>query len=378
VAKQFVLTDTLPESTFSESTFAVIGAGNGGQAMAGFLALRGFGVNLWNRSEDKVRLLNDTGGIVLEGQIAGFARPNLITQDMGLAVSRAKVVMVTVPASGHRDVAAQMAPWLSDGQIVVLNPGRTGGALEFRKVLLENGCHCDITIAETGTFIYASRTVGPGRSHIYSVKNWVPVAALPASRTMEVLRNLRATYPQFIPAESVLFTSFDNIGAMFHPLPTILNAGRIESDLTYEHYKEGITPSIARALEEIDRERLSIAGAFGIRARSILDWMEDTYGVRASAICEAVQQNPGYDGILAPSNLNNRYIFEDIPFGLVPFASLARIAGIRVPVMNAAISMASALHGLDYRATGRTAENMGIAGMDVGRILDFVVEGDSE
>lgn len=93
---------------------------------------------------------------------------------------------------------------------------------------------------------------------------------------------------------------------------------------------------------------------------------------------KAVQQNPGYDGILAPSNLNNRYIFEDIPFGLVPFASLARIAGIRVPVMNAAISMASALHGLDYRATGRTAENMGIAGMDVGRILDFVVEGDSE
>ena len=154
MAEQILLTKTLPESTF-----AVVGAGNGGQAMAGFLALRGFGVNLWNRSEDKVRVLNDTGGIILEGEITGFARPNLITQHMGKAIDGAKTIMVTVPASGHRDVAKQMAPWLSDGQIVVLNPGRTGGALEFRRALLESGCNCEITVAEAGTFVYASRTL---------------------------------------------------------------------------------------------------------------------------------------------------------------------------------------------------------------------------
>lgn len=373
MAEQILLTKTLPGSTF-----AVVGAGNGGQAMAGFLALRGFGVNLWNRSEDKVRALNDTGGIILEGEITGFARPNLITQHMGKAIDGAKTIMVTVPASGHRDVAKQMAPWLSDGQTVVLNPGRTGGALEFRRALLESGCNCEITVAEAGTFVYASRTLGPGRSHIYSIKHKVPVAALPATRTMEVLRNLRSAYPQFIPAESVLFTSFDNIGAVFHPLPTILNTGRIESNLKYEHYREGITPSVGRALEEVDSERLAVARAFGVRARSALDWMEDTYGVRASSIYEAVQQNPGYNGISAPSTLNTRYIFEDIPSSLVPIASLARIAGIKVPVIDAAISMASAIHGLDYRATGRCAESMGIAGMDVGQILDLVLGGDVE
>ncbi len=43
--------------------------------------------------------------------------------------------MVVTPSSAHRDVAAGLASYLQDGQIVVLNPGRTCGAIEFAKVL---------------------------------------------------------------------------------------------------------------------------------------------------------------------------------------------------------------------------------------------------
>ncbi|MBP8614101.1 MAG: NAD/NADP octopine/nopaline dehydrogenase family protein [Firmicutes bacterium] len=370
VAKVPILTDLTPASSF-----AVIGAGNGGQAMAGFLALRGFGVNLWNRSEEKIAALNEIGGIILEGEINGFAQPNIMTHDMGEAVSGVQIVMVVVPASGHRDVAEEMAPWLTDGQVVVLNPGRTGGALEFRKVLRDNGCCADVTIAEAGTFVYASRTVEPGRSHIYGIKHQVPLAALPAIRTIDVVRQLRLAYPQFVPVESVLVTSFDNIGAIFHPLPTILNAGRIESGLEYQHYKEGITPSIASALERLDQERLRVANAFGVSVRSVLDWMEETYEVKALSVYEAVQSNPGYEGISAPRTLNTRYIFEDIPFSLVPLASLAKIAGVEVPIMESAVTMASALHGVDYRAMGRTAKMMGICGMTPAEIARFVLNG---
>ncbi len=373
MAKVPMLTDTI-----TASSFAVIGAGNGGQAMAGFLALRNFGVNLWNRSEDKIAALNEIGGIILEGEISGFAQPNIMTHDMGEAVSGVQIVMVVVPASGHRDIAKQMAPWLTDGQVVVLNPGRTGGALEFRKVLREHGCCADVTIAEAGTFIYASRTIEPGRSHIYGVKHQVPLSALPAIRTIDVVRQLRLAYPQFVPVESVLVTSFDNIGAIFHPLPTILNTGRIESGLEYQHYKDGITPSVAKALEKLDQERLSVANAFGVSVRSVLDWMEETYEVKASSVYEAVQANPGYEGILAPRTLNTRYIFEDIPFSLVPLASMAQIAAVEVPLIESAITMASALHGIDYRANGRTAEMMGICGMTPEEITHFVLNGADE
>jgi opine dehydrogenase len=373
MAERILSPELLPDSTI-----AVIGAGNGGQAMAGFLALKGFGVNLWNRSESKIDLLNKIGGIMLEGQVTGFATPNLMTSDMGEAVREASLIMVTVPASGHRDVAAQMAPHLSDGQIVVLNPGRTGGALEFKQVLLKNNCHSDVTIVEASTFIYASRTIAEGVSHIYGIKHRVPVAALPATRTIEALRVLRKAYPRFVPAENVLFTGFDNIGALFHPLPVILNAGRIESNLPYEHYRGGITPSVARALAALDEERLAIARAFGVRSRSTLEWMHHTYGIKADTLYEAVQHNPGYVGITAPDTLNHRYIFEDVPFSLVPLAAFARIAGVEVPVIEATISLASALHGVDYMSQGRTAQAMGIAGMDVDAIVELVLGGDSQ
>ena len=53
MAERILFQELLPDSTI-----AVIGAGNGGQAMAGFLALKGFGVNLWNRSK-QVNLLQN-------------------------------------------------------------------------------------------------------------------------------------------------------------------------------------------------------------------------------------------------------------------------------------------------------------------------------
>ncbi len=367
MAERILFSELLPDSTI-----AVIGAGNGGQAMAGFLALKGFGVNLWNRSEDKIQTLNKKGGIFLEGKIGGFAKPNLVTSHIGETVREAKIIMVAVPASGHKEVAAQMAPWLSNGQIIVLNPGRTGGALEFRQALYQNGCKCDVTIAEAGTFIYASRTVAPGVSRIYGIKNRVPVAALPSSRTIKVIKVLRNAYPQFVPAENVLFTSFDNIGAVFHPLPVILNTGRIECSLAYEHYKEGITPSVAKTLKALDNERLSIARAFGVRARSTLTWMRHTYGIKDDCLYQAVQRNPGYKGINAPASVDHRYITEDVPFSLVPLAAFAKIANVEVPIINAVITLASAIHEVNFRNVGRTIRSMGISNMSVSDIINLV------
>lgn len=357
-------------------SFAVLGAGNGGQAMAGYLAISGFGVRLWNRSPGKVLAIRARGGIHLEGAISGFGVPDLVTADISAACRNAQVLMITVPASGHRDVARMLAPHLCDGQVVVLNPGRTGGALAFRSNLERAGCRSDVTVAETNTFLYASRTLEPGRSHVYGVKQHVSLAALPADRTALVLEALSAAFPQFMPAENVLATSLDNMGAIFHPVPALFNVTRLEAGEKYEHYMGGISKSVARLLEKLDAERVTIARALGVNARSALEWLKDTYGVTAPSLYDGIQANASYRGILAPDSLDTRYIHEDVPFSLVPLVHLAEFAGLRAPVLRSVVSVAEGLLGRDFWSEGRDALEMGIEEMTLGELKSLVKDGE--
>ena len=226
--------------------YVVIGAGHGGKAMAAHLALLGFPVTLYNRTSARVAAIKARGGIDLEsydGGPRGFGRLALVTSDMCAALTQADVIMVVVPSSAHADIARSSAPHLRDGQIVVLHPGRTCGAIEYAKALRDNGCHADVIVAEAETFIYASRSDGPAQARIFRVKEAVPLAALPANRTRLVLDVLRAAYPHYIDGGNVLHTGLNNMGAIFHPALTLLNAGRIGSTRgEFQFYMDGVTP----------------------------------------------------------------------------------------------------------------------------------------
>jgi opine dehydrogenase len=292
-------------------------------------------------------------------------------------VAQADLIMVVVPSSAHADIAKAVGPHLRDGQIIVLHPGRTLGAIEFRKALCDQGCTADVIVAEAETFIYASRSDGPAQARIFRVKEAVPLAALPAKRTPEVLEALAPAYPQFIDGVSVLHTGLNNMGAIFHPALTLLNAGRIESTHgDYQFYIEGVTPSVARVLEVLDRERVTVAASLGIRGRTALEWLKLAYDADGEDLNEAIHNQPGYYGITAPSTLNHRYIFEDVPMSLVPIAALGQHYGVSVAGMDAIIRLACLIHRTDYWRRGRTLEKLGIDRLSVGELTQYVMEGD--
>ncbi len=359
--------------------YMVIGAGHGGKAMAAHLALIGFEVTLYNRTPEHIAAIQARGGIDLEGgemTPRGFGRLALVTSDIAAAVSRAEVIMVVVPSSAHADVAKSLAPHLRDGQIVVLNPGRTCGAIEFAKVLKDQNCQAQVDIAEAETFIYASRSDGPAQARIFRIKEAVPLAALPATRTEHVLEALRPAFPQFIHGINVLHTGLNNMGAIFHPALTLLNAGWIEATHgDFQFYIDGVTPSVARVLEVLDRERVTVASALGIRARTAMEWLQMAYNTSGEDLHEAIHNQPGYYGITAPSTLNHRYIFEDVPMSLVPIASLGQNYGVSVRGMDSIIRLACIIHRTDYWRRGRTVDKLGIAHLSVSELTHYVNEG---
>jgi len=363
--------------------FAVVGAGHGGKAMAAHLALMGFTVSLYNRTASHIEVIKKRGGIELvdggEGAPHGFGKLARVTSNMEEAIKNVEVVMVVLPSSAHADIASAMSPHLKDGQIVVLHPGRTCGALEFSKVLRDTQCKADVTIAEAETFIYASRSDGPAQARIFRIKEAVPLAALPATRTQQVLEAIREAYPQFIDGTDVLHTGLNNMGAIFHPALTLLNAGWIEATHgDYQFYIDGVTPSVARMLEVLDRERVTVASSLGIRARTALEWLKLAYDTTGEDLHEAIHNQPGYYGIKAPATLNHRYIFEDVPMSLVPIASLGKRHGVSVLGMESIIKIASIIHRTDYWRRGRTVEKLGLEQWSVSELTRFVQEGKFE
>jgi opine dehydrogenase len=359
--------------------FTVIGAGHGGKAMAAHLAIMGADVALWNRTFDHVSVIKKRGGIELEsmeGGPHGFGKIKLVTSEMSEAIPFAQVIMVVLPSSAHADIAKAAAPYLKDGQIVILHPGRTLGAIEFVKVMRDNGCTAEVTVAEAETFIYASRSDGPAQSHIFRIKEAVPLAALPSKHNEVVLNAILHVFPQFIDGVDVLHTGMNNMGAIFHPALTLLNAGWIEhTHGDYQFYIDGVTPSVARVLEVLDRERVTVASSVGIRARTAQEWLKLAYDTVGEDLHEAIQNQPGYYGIKAPTTLNHRYIFEDVPMSLVPMASLGMRYGVSVRGMESIIRLGSFIHKTDYWRRGRTVERLGLEQWSVSELTRFVQEG---
>lgn len=360
-----------------ELKFCVLGAGHGGLAMAGHLAIMGYKVNLYSRGQWRIRPVKSRKGIRIEGEVKGFGKIEVATNEIKKALKGVDILMVVVPANGHRFIAQTCAPYLKEKHVIVLNPGRTGGALEFLQTLKEMGVDNFPFIAEAQTFIYASRALGPAHAKIFSIKESVPLATLPAYWIPGILKIINRTFPQFVAGDNIFKTSLDNIGAVFHPALTLLNAAWIEeSHGDFEFYIQGASESVARVLENLDSERLEIAAALGIKAMSARNWLYTAYSATGRNLHEAIQDNPGYHGIKAPDRLHHRYIDEDVPMSLVPLASIGEMLGVDTPTIKSIINLASIIRGVDFWAEGRTVEKLGIKGMSIKEIRLLAVTGE--
>ena len=111
---------------------AVVGAGAGGAAAVAELVAAGHEVGLWSRSPETLAAFQGQGGVCYEGVLgSGLARPKLMTSDLPEAIDAADVILVCLPTFAHADIARALAH-AGTKVPVVLNPGHTGGALEFQ------------------------------------------------------------------------------------------------------------------------------------------------------------------------------------------------------------------------------------------------------
>jgi opine dehydrogenase len=356
-------------------SFAVLGAGCGGQAIAGYLALRGHDVSLYNRSHSRIAAFQDRGNIEVCDKVNGLGALSYIGTDLAEAVADRDVIMVVTTATAHRPLAQEMAPHLRDGQIILLNPGRTFGALEVSHTIHQAGCTADVVVGEANTLVYVSRVLVPGTAVIKAIKKTVSISAVSADDTPYLVSKLSGVYPQFKAAASFLDTSLGNIGAVFHPAIALLNKDRILSKVPFDFYRDGVTRETARYLEQIDSERIAVGDALGHRPRSITKWLSSRYGLEPTDVYTMLRSNPSYRNLPAPVTLDHRYLWEDVPMGLVPISDAAGAVGVDTPAIDNLINEASSILGRDFRNEGRTLEKLGLPRNRLKKALAKIIAG---
>lgn len=353
---------------------AVIGAGNGGHAMAAHMALKGFPVRFYEmpRFAGNIQPAQERGGIEITGVVGeGFARPELITTEIAEAIKGVSHIFVVTQALGHEEVAKLCAPHLGENQTFVLFPG-SGGTLQFAKTFGDMGVARKVYLAETVTLPYSCRLRGPAHVNVHSGSGAREViAAFPARDTAAVIEASRPAYPALTPATHVLETALYNPNILLHPVGVIFNLGRIEhSKGEFWMYKEGFTPSVVKILRALEVERMALLHALDVEPMPFEEYYQWRYQKPWSDFAAVSSKGP--------FSAKTRYITEDIPTGMVLWASLGEMLGIPTSTSRALIHISSVIHDTDYWQGGRTVEKLGLAGMEVEELKRYLLEGPAQ
>jgi opine dehydrogenase len=295
-----------------------------------------------------------------------------MTSDLTAAVVNADAVLVCLPTYSHRGVAQALAKASLRKTIpVVLNPGHTGGALEFAHAYRE--LTLDVPpVAELSTLAYVARKPQPQRVNVTGRAKTVRAAALPGGKA--ALEAAQTLFDCARPVDDVLASDLSNVNMVLHPPGAVLGAAWIEArhgDFTF--YVDGMTPGVTRVMQALDSERRAVAAAFGHQLPTLIGEMKAIGTVEASAnesdLAQAIAGGEANRRIKAPDSLGHRYYLEDFGHGLLPFLALASIAGVPTPTAETLFRLAGTLTGMDFTAQGRTGERMGIAGLTIDQVL---------
>jgi len=361
----------------------ILGGGNGAFAAAAHLGREGHQINIYSPFEEELDSIIKEGGITLKGCLGEhFVKGIKVYKELAQAVKNTDIVMVVVPAIFHAQCARLLAPLLEEGQILFLNPGHSGGALEVKQVLKEQGLAAKITLIETNTLTYITRKTGYNEVTIFKVNNNVMFSALPACETPAVSPKIKELYPELTAADSVLETSLANFNAVMHPPVMILNAATIERTKgDFYFYSQGTTPAVGKVMEALDKERMAILKALSLSPTSFLDFFyktgmttKDAY--ESGSYYRVTKESPPNTKIKAPDSLKHRFLEEDVRCGLVPMATLGDLYKVDTPLMDVLITLSNLINEKNYWDEGLNLKKLGLTNMSPNQVHQYVKNGE--
>jgi len=345
---------------------AILGGGNVALANAVLLTNRGHRVTVWSALAGEVQAIAVAGAVTGEGIVAGVA-PIEAEVDVARAVNGADVVVIATPAFAHPSIMAACAPHVRAGQPIVIHPVTGGSSLLLSRRLRDRGVRT--MIVDLSTSLMTARRTDTATVQILSLKDLIDVAALPAAEGPAGLALCQELYgDRFALQDNVLTISMDNHNPVYHVPPFVCNLSRVEKAEQWMIWPN-ITRGVAAFVRALDRERMAVMEAYGLKGRTVEDYFHIAFGVPKRDLVEMFGDvERKLKGPVGPQVFEHRFILEDVPYALVFFLALGRVAGVPMPVTDACVTTTSAIFSRDFRTQNEILNTLRLDSMSLAQI----------
>ena len=324
----------------------IAGAGSIAFGSAALLAGNGHDPMLWSPTGAGTAALADGAPLTAEGAIEATLSPRIAASARQLAADN-DVLMIALPAYGHKAVMDALHPHIRDGQHVIISSHASLGAVHFSQLLADRGI--DAAVTAWGTTAVTGRRNSPTRVQVNTVRKLIDLCTVPETRSAEALTLCRQLFGErFQPRDGLLAISLSNLNPQNHMGIALGNMTRMERGETWSQ-GQNVTPNVGRLLEALDEERLAIADALGLKVRTIFEHFHLSFHVPVASISEMNQQmHAEGNGGTGPATADSRYVTEDVPYGLALTAALGRMVNRPAVLHEAGIAVFSAMYGRDF------------------------------
>jgi opine dehydrogenase len=355
----------------------VLGGDCASLVVAGRLALAGHRVLVWEAPLASGSILkpDERQKLTLLGMGGGAEAELASTSDLFAALAAGEVLVTCAQPSTQAAFADMVLPLIEPRHVLVLLPGRLG-SLAFAKWLRDRGRQDLPTLVESDVAPFAGRLLTPGRLDVFAVAQRPGFGVYPASRTEPAMALLADLFPDARAHPHVLAAALASVEPFVRAPALLMNAAaadRAGPDWAFPH---GFTTGVARVAEALDGERLTLAAALGLTlptaAEALHGWGLSPRGDLWSAVHGSLALTRA-----AEQSTPAELAVDDVAFGLRVWVALADQLGVPLPVCRSLSTLFAAASEVQLDS-GRTLDDLGIAGLSVAGLDRLLVQGSDE
>jgi len=348
--------------------------GTGAIGLGSLALLLSFGhkqIFLWSVSGMGTHAFKKKKLLISHGKVEGEFSPSVVKSAEELAL-KSDIIKLAVPAYAHKIIIDIISPFIESRHVIIISSHASFSGLYLSNKLSVRKVNPLVIV--WGTTILTGNKTGSTSVNISSIRKKVDIATVPQGRINEGLKVCRNLFgDRFTEREGLLAIALSNLNPQNHLGIALCNLTRIERGEIWEQ-TTNITPSVACLLEELDRERLVIADALGLKVRNIFEHFSLSFNVPIGSVSNMINSmiENGHE-VTGPASLDTRYVIEDVPYGLVPTVWLGKLTGCPAKLHEAGVILFNALYERDFFSENKLmpAINMESLSLNELKIISF-------